>query len=88
VVDRPATDGDVAFEDATIKVPVRGEEVDLQKRVRVAEEVEIGKEAVARTERVAGTVRREEVRVDDATTQTEGGFVDAVDDAAGFPETR
>jgi len=88
VVDRPATDGDVAFEDATIEVPVRGEEVDLQKRVRVAEEVEIGKEAVARTQRVAGTVRREEVRVDDATTQTEGGFVDAVDDTAGYRETR
>jgi uncharacterized protein (TIGR02271 family) len=46
-----------------IEVPIMGEEVELHKRVRVAEEVEIGKEAVQRTERVAGTVRREEVRV-------------------------
>jgi len=92
VVDRPATDGDMVFEEGTIEVPVRGEEVDLQKRVRVSEEVEIGKEAVARTERVAGTVRREEVRVDDVTTQTEGGLVDrtvdAIDDATGRRATR
>jgi len=87
VVDRPATDGDMAFEEGMIEVPVRGEEVDLQKRVRVAEEVEVGKEAVARTERVSGTVRREEVRVDDASTQVDGGLVgqtvNAVDDATG-----
>jgi len=92
VVDRPVTDGDMVFEEGTIEVPVRGEEVDLQKRVRVAEEVEIGKEAVARTERVAGTVRREEVRIDDATTQTDGGLVDrtvnAVDDVTGRRKNR
>jgi uncharacterized protein (TIGR02271 family) len=49
---------------------VRGEEVDVQKRVRVAEEIEVGKEAVQRTERVAGTVRREEVRVEESTATT------------------
>jgi uncharacterized protein (TIGR02271 family) len=81
VVDRPVAEGDSVFEEGTIEVPVRGEEVDLQKRVRVAEEVEIGKEAVARTERVAGTVRREEVRVDDATTQTDAGLVGRTGDA-------
>ncbi|CAA9556917.1 MAG: hypothetical protein AVDCRST_MAG49-2144, partial [uncultured Thermomicrobiales bacterium] len=43
--------------------PVRGEEVELTRTARVAEEVEVSKEAVQRTERVAGTVRREEVRV-------------------------
>ena len=64
VVDRPADAADAtAFEEGTIEVPIRGEEVELQKRVRVAEEVEIGKEAVQRTEQVGGTVRREEVRV-------------------------
>ena len=65
VVDRPGTDGG-AFEGGTIAVPIRGEEVELQKRVRVAEEVEFGKEAVERTEQVGGTVRREEVRVTEA----------------------
>jgi uncharacterized protein (TIGR02271 family) len=65
-VDRDATADDAAFDEGAIEVPVRGEEVDVQKRARVTEEVEIGKEAVGRTERVSDTVRREEVRVDDA----------------------
>lgn len=69
-VDRDVTASGVdadAFQDEVIDVPVKGEEVQLGKRVRVAEEVEIGKEQVQRSERVAGTVRREEVRVDDTT---------------------
>lgn len=70
VVDRPVSGDATAFEEAVIDVPLHGEEVELQKRTRVAEEIEIGKEAVQHTERVAGTVRREEVRVDDATTTT------------------
>jgi uncharacterized protein (TIGR02271 family) len=69
-VDRDATDTADAFDEKTIDVPVRGEEVDVQKRVRVAEEVEVAKEAVQRTQRVADTVRREEVHIDDQTTDT------------------
>jgi len=72
-VDREGVADDTAFTEGTLEVPVRGEEVDLEKRVRVAEEVEIGKEAVQRTERVGGTVRREEVRVDDAGLATGRG---------------
>jgi len=67
-VDRDAGTDAGAFEEGTIEVPLLGEEVDVQKRVRVAEEIEVGKEAVQRTERVADTVRREEVRVDDRGT--------------------
>ena len=67
VVDRDGVAGADAFTEGTIEVPVRGEEVDLEKRVRVAEEVEISKEAVQRTETVGGTVRREEVHVEDQT---------------------
>jgi uncharacterized protein (TIGR02271 family) len=70
VVDRDAGADATAFQEGTIEVPVRGEEVDVQKRVRVAEEIEVGKEAVQRTERVAGTVRREEVRVEESTATT------------------
>jgi uncharacterized protein (TIGR02271 family) len=66
-VDREATVDDTAFEGGAIEVPVRGEEVDVEKRARITEEVEIGKEAVQRTERVSDTVRREEVRVEDGT---------------------
>jgi len=68
VVDRPASAADLgAFEDHVIEVPLRTEEVDLQKQARVKEEVVVSKDAVQRTERVADTVRREEVSVDDAT---------------------
>lgn len=69
-VDRAATDpvGAEAFQEQTIDVPLRTEQVDVEKRVRVAEEVEVTKEAVQRTERVGDTVRREEVRVEDQTT--------------------
>jgi len=79
-VDRPVTDADQVFEEGVIEVPVRGEQVDLQKRVRVAEEVELTKDAVQRTEQVRGTVRREEVRVADAT---DAGVVDTTTTRTG-----
>jgi uncharacterized protein (TIGR02271 family) len=66
-VDREATPDDIAFEEGTVSVPVRGEEVDVQKRARVTEEVEVGKEAVQKTQQVGGTVRKEKVRVEDRT---------------------
>lgn len=62
-VDRPAPAGEATLEETVVEVPIRGEEVLLGKRVRVAEELEIGKETVRRTEQVSGTVRREEIRV-------------------------
>ena len=81
VVDRPADAADAAaFQEGTIEVPVRGEEVELRKRARVAEEVEVGKEAVRRTEQVGGTVRREEVRVEED--------VDVIDDAGSSGRER
>jgi len=75
-VDRPVTAADTdAFEEVIVDVPLRVEDVELEKRVRVAEEVELQKEEVQRTERVAGTVRREEVRVtedmDDTVVDTD-----------------
>ena len=69
VVDRPVSAADAdAFEETVIEVPLRTEEVDIQKRARVAEEVVVSKEATQRTERVADTVRREEVFVDEDAT--------------------
>lgn len=67
VVDRDVSPGEVGFTDDTIEVPIQGEEVNLQKRVRVAEVVDIEKEAVERTEQVAGQVRREEIHVQDSS---------------------
>ncbi|MEJ7901888.1 MAG: DUF2382 domain-containing protein [Thermomicrobiales bacterium] len=74
VVDRDVRPGDTTFEGGTIEVPVHGEEVDVEKRARVREELKISKDAVQETERVTGTVRREEARVvDDADNLDRGG---------------
>lgn len=67
-VNQDATGADAdAFQEEVIEVPIRGEEVELGKRVRVTDEIDVEKVAEQRTQRVAGTVRREEVRVDDST---------------------
>lgn len=68
LVDRDADAADQAFEEITIDVPVYGEEVDVEKRAHVVEEVEVARERETRTERVSDTVRREDVRVTDTTT--------------------
>ena len=81
VVDRPVTAADAdAFEETVIEVPVYGEDVVVDKTVRVAEEVEISKERVQRTERVSGTVRHEEVRVVDDVA---GGYEAAAGEEGG-----
>ena len=57
-----------AFADGAIEIPLRGEEVDVEKVARLADEVVVEKEVVQRTERLSGTVRREEVHVDEQGT--------------------
>jgi uncharacterized protein (TIGR02271 family) len=71
-VDRDAPADEAVLAEDTIEIPIRGEAVDVRKRNRVVEEVEIGKERVQRTERVTGTVRREDVRVDESSADTTG----------------
>ncbi|HEV2528263.1 MAG TPA: DUF2382 domain-containing protein [Thermomicrobiales bacterium] len=66
-VNRDATSADLSRDGATIDVPVYGEEVDVEKRARVVEEVQISKEAVQETRTVSDTVRREDVEVVDDT---------------------
>jgi uncharacterized protein (TIGR02271 family) len=56
--DRPIEDGD-----QSISVPVHEEQVDLQKRAVVYEEVGVAKRTVSDTEQVSDTVRREEARI-------------------------
>src|SRR5215210_4213612 len=77
VVDRPVSAADAgAFEETVIDVPLRSETVDVQKQARVTGEVVVSKEAEQRTEQVSGTVRREEVFVDEDATlidESEGG---------------
>jgi uncharacterized protein (TIGR02271 family) len=66
LVDRPVGAADqTPFEEVVVDVPLRQEAVDVQKQARVREDVVISKEAVEHTERVADTVRREEVAIED-----------------------
>jgi len=79
-VDRDVNADEASFEEGTIEIPVKGQDVAVGKRTRVTEEVEIGKEAVQDTQRVTDTVRRQDVRVTDNTDGT------VVDNAEGVGE--
>ena len=68
-VDRDAAPSETAFQGGSIDVPLTTEEVDLQRQVRVSEEIEIDKEAVQTTQSVQGTVRREVVDVNETTAE-------------------
>lgn len=63
-VDRRPSDRPIEEREETISVPVHEEQVNLQKRAVVYEEVGIGKHGVQETEHVSDTVRREEARIE------------------------
>jgi len=67
VADRPATEGDLkgAFQEGTIRVPVRGEEAVAHKETVVTGEVVIDKTRTTQTEQVTDTIRKEQVQVDE-----------------------
>ncbi len=74
VTDQGSVDTSQAFQGGTISVPVREEDVEVRKEVRVAEELEIDKTVVQDTERVTDTVRREEVNIEQVgDVDVEGG---------------
>jgi uncharacterized protein (TIGR02271 family) len=65
-VDRPLKKGEVdhAFEERSVSMTEKGEEVVVGKRARVVEEVVLRKDVEERTERVRDTVRRTDVEVE------------------------
>lgn len=65
-IDRDASGNDLVVDGGTFEIPFYGEDVDLERRVRVIEEIIITREAVETVRRVRGTVRREDVEVDDS----------------------
>jgi len=79
-VDRRPSDSPIGAEE-TIDIPVHHEEVALEKRAVVYEEVNVGTRAVQETERVSGTVQREE-----ATIDSDGEV--ALDDDSTSPSAR
>ncbi len=65
-VNRPATEVDLRAGEREIDIPLKQQEVVVQKEAVVTGEVTVRKETVTDTERVADTVRREDVHVEDA----------------------
>jgi uncharacterized protein (TIGR02271 family) len=65
-VGREPSDTPVGQGGEDIRVPVREEQVSVEKRPVVTEEVSVGKQKVQEKQRVSGTVRREEARVEGA----------------------
>lgn len=60
----PATGGEIRPGEE-VRIPVREEEVRVEKTPVVKEEVTVGKRTVQDTERVSGTVKKEEVKVEE-----------------------
>lgn len=58
-------DPSYAFEEGVFEIELRGEEVEVGKRVRRIGQVEFGKERQTRTQRVTGQTRREELEFDE-----------------------
>ena len=75
-VDRAASEAELgnAFEDKTVEIRETAEEPVVEKRARVVEEVDVGKDVTTRTETVRDTVRRRDVEVEDlpASRPTDG----------------
>jgi len=68
VNNRPLEAGEAAqaFQEGTIRVPVRGEEAVVNKQAVVTGEVNINKNVTAEKQTISDTVRREQVNVDDS----------------------
>ena len=66
---RPGDIDEHAFQEEDIEIPLRGEEVEVSKRPVVREHVHLGKEVRERDQDVTGTVRREDVHIDDEDTR-------------------
>jgi uncharacterized protein (TIGR02271 family) len=64
VAERPLREGEKAFEEGTIRVPVHAEEAVARKEAVVTGEVVVNKTRETETEHVADTLRRTEVHVD------------------------
>jgi len=76
VRDRPvaAADMDNAFQEGTIRVPVRGEEAIVQKEAFVTGEVVIDREMKTERQTVSDTVRKERVNVDENYQRDRSAF--------------
>ena len=87
VADRPATEADLrgAFQEGTIRVPVRGEEAVAHKETVVTGEVVIDKTRTTETEQVTDTVRREHIEVDEDYDRARAAYQERLTTRPGAP---
>ena len=64
IAERPVAEGEAAFQEGTIRVPVRGEEAVVEKQAVVTGEVVIDRERTTERQNVTDTVRREVAGID------------------------
>jgi len=76
VKDRPVAAGDLtnAFEEGTIRVPVRGEEAFTTKEAVVTGEVVVNREVETERQTISDTIRKERVDVDENWKRDRSGF--------------
>ncbi|MDB5473623.1 MAG: hypothetical protein JWP99_926 [Devosia sp.] len=70
-VDRPLSDGDMAFRDRTIEAEAHAEEAVIGKEARVTEEISLRRDSTERQETITDTVRKTEVEIEDDRTMTD-----------------
>jgi uncharacterized protein (TIGR02271 family) len=88
VADRPATEADLAgaFQEGTLRVPVRGEEAVARKETVVTGEVVIDKTRTTQTQQVTDTVRRERVEVDENYDKARAAYQQQLAKRPGAPK--
>lgn len=76
VADRPLSDSEAetAFEEGTIRVPVRGEEAIVTKEAIVTGEVVVTKERTTERQMLTDTVRKQRVDIDEEYDRARSGF--------------
>jgi uncharacterized protein (TIGR02271 family) len=68
-VDKDVPDPDAVFTEEHIEIPLHGQEVEIETRAQVVEEIDVGKTAHEHIEQVTGTVRHEEARIEGDDTE-------------------
>ncbi len=88
VVDRAATEADLvgAFQEETIRVPLRGEEAVVHKETVVTGEVVLDKTRTTETERITDTVRKERIDVDEHYDKARAAYQQDLATRPGAPE--
>jgi hypothetical protein len=76
VADRPLgeREAEAAFQEGTIRVPVRGEEAIVSKEAVVTGEVVINKERTTEHQEITDTVRKQRVDIDEDYARARAGF--------------